>query len=61
VLASYREGCATLGTKVRVQLPSGELAGVAVAVDPAGELVIKSDDGPEVSVSAGDVVHLRAD
>jgi BirA family transcriptional regulator, biotin operon repressor / biotin---[acetyl-CoA-carboxylase] ligase len=60
VLASYREGCATLGTRVRVELPSGELTGVAVAVDPAGELVIKSDDGAEVSVSAGDVVHLRA-
>ena len=61
VLASYREACATLGTTVRVELPGGELTGVAVTVDPAGELVIKSADGAEVSVSAGDVVHLRAD
>jgi BirA family transcriptional regulator, biotin operon repressor / biotin---[acetyl-CoA-carboxylase] ligase len=59
VLASYRAACATLGARVRVELPTGELTGLAVNVDPTGELVVKRDDGAEVHVSAGDVVHLR--
>jgi BirA family biotin operon repressor/biotin-[acetyl-CoA-carboxylase] ligase len=60
LLASYRAACATLGQRVRVELPGGsELIGVATDVDAAGELVIKPDDGAEVTVSAGDVVHLR--
>jgi BirA family biotin operon repressor/biotin-[acetyl-CoA-carboxylase] ligase len=60
VLAAYREGCATLGSRVRVELPHGELTGVAVTVAPTGELVVKPDEGAEVNISAGDVVHLRA-
>jgi BirA family transcriptional regulator, biotin operon repressor / biotin---[acetyl-CoA-carboxylase] ligase len=60
LLTDYRAGCATLGQRVRVELPSGDdLTGLAADLTPAGELVIKSDDGGEVTVSAGDVVHLR--
>jgi BirA family biotin operon repressor/biotin-[acetyl-CoA-carboxylase] ligase len=59
ILASYKENCATLGQPVRVELPDGELSGVAVDINVSGELVLKTDDGVEVAVSAGDVVHLR--
>jgi len=62
VLAAYRDACATIGSRVRVELPDGsQPAGVAVDLDPNGELVIKADDGTRTAVSAGDVVHLRDD
>jgi BirA family biotin operon repressor/biotin-[acetyl-CoA-carboxylase] ligase len=50
---------ATVGQVVRVSLPGGRtLAGTACDVDDAGRLVVRSADGL-VSVSAGDVVHVR--
>lgn len=61
-LAEFREGCATIGTRVRVELPDGSArTGLAADIDAHGELVIKGDDGTDSTVSAGDVVHLRAD
>jgi BirA family biotin operon repressor/biotin-[acetyl-CoA-carboxylase] ligase len=61
LLAAYRDGCATLGQRVLVELPNdSSVVGVASDLDPAGELVIKSDEDGEITVSAGDVVHLRA-
>ncbi len=53
-----RGRCATLGQRVRVTLPSGELTGLASAIDEAGHLVVETEVGPRM-VSAGDVVHLR--
>jgi BirA family biotin operon repressor/biotin-[acetyl-CoA-carboxylase] ligase len=53
-----RRRCATLGQRVRVTLPAGELKGVASAIDGAGCLVVETDSGLR-TVSAGDVVHLR--
>jgi BirA family biotin operon repressor/biotin-[acetyl-CoA-carboxylase] ligase len=53
-LARYRERCATLGRRVRVELPGSTLEGVAEDVDDLGRLVV---DGR--TVTAGDVVHLR--
>lgn len=51
--------CGTLGQAVRVELPGGEvLVGTAARLDAGGELVVETDDG-DVSVSAGDVIHLR--
>jgi BirA family biotin operon repressor/biotin-[acetyl-CoA-carboxylase] ligase len=55
-----RRRCATLGQRVRVTLPAGELIGVATAIDDAGRLVVETPSGPR-AVSAGDVVHLRPD
>ncbi|MEP6853793.1 MAG: biotin--[acetyl-CoA-carboxylase] ligase [bacterium] len=55
----YVAACATVGQRVRVTLPDGELTGDAVDVDPGGALVVKTDDGRHTSVAAGDVVHLR--
>ena len=59
-LPGYRERCSTLGRRVRVLRPDGELSGQAVDVTPDGALVLRVDaDGRRVRVTAGDVVHLR--
>jgi BirA family biotin operon repressor/biotin-[acetyl-CoA-carboxylase] ligase len=60
LLAAYRRGCATIGRPVRVLLPGGgELAGDATAVDVGGQLMIRTADGADHRVSAGDVLHVR--
>lgn len=57
---AYRERCGTLGLHVRAALPGGgELLGVARDVDQEGRLLIASDAGALVPVSAADVTHLR--
>ena len=56
---AYRRRCATLGRRVRVELPAGDVfSGDAEDVDEAGRLVVRTPDG-ERAVSAGDVVHVR--
>jgi BirA family transcriptional regulator, biotin operon repressor / biotin---[acetyl-CoA-carboxylase] ligase len=60
LLAAYRRGCSTIGQQVRVLLPAGEtLTGEATEVDRAGQLVVRTADGAEHRVSAGDVLHVR--
>ena len=60
LLAAYRRGCSTIGRDVRVQLPVGEvLTGRATTVDTDGRLVIRTAEGVEQRVSAGDVLHVR--
>ena len=54
----YRYSCATIGQTVRVQLPTREFTGNAVGVDEDGALVVVCD-GEAITVSAGDVIHLR--
>lgn len=57
-----RDRCATLGRRVRVELPDGAvLTGAATALDEDGRLVVRGDDGAEVAVAAGDVAHARLD
>jgi BirA family biotin operon repressor/biotin-[acetyl-CoA-carboxylase] ligase len=57
LIATYRDRCATLGARVRAELPGGQtLEGTATDVDAAGRLLV---DGR--AVSAGDVTHLRAE
>ena len=52
----------TLGRHVRAQLPGGgELTGRAVALEPTGALVIVDEAGQPHTVTAADVVHLRAE
>ncbi|MEI2698416.1 MAG: biotin--[acetyl-CoA-carboxylase] ligase [Microthrixaceae bacterium] len=58
---SYGERCVTLGRRVRVELPRGELQGEAVALDPNGALMVRDDAGVDHTVTVGDVVHLRPD
>ncbi|MCW2572767.1 MAG: Biotin-protein ligase [Frankiales bacterium] len=52
--AAYRELCSTLGERVRIELPTGSVEGVAEMLDDDGRLVV---DG--TAYGAGDVVHLR--
>ncbi|MEV6345787.1 biotin--[acetyl-CoA-carboxylase] ligase [Actinoplanes sp. NPDC051851] len=60
LLGEYRRLCATIGRPVRVLLPAGgELRGEAVTVDNDGQLVIRTEEGAEERVSAGDVLHVR--
>lgn len=57
---SYRRCCATLGQRVRVELPSGvPILGDAVDVDRDGRLVVLDDGGERHAVAAGDVLHVR--
>ena len=56
----YREVCATIGARVRIELPGGgtEVA-TAVDVDTDGRLVVRDGSGTTRAVTAGDVIHLR--
>ncbi|GAA3391674.1 biotin--[acetyl-CoA-carboxylase] ligase [Streptomyces roseoviridis] len=58
---AYAAGCATLGRRVRADLPGERmLEGDAVAVDEDGRLVVATEGGGTEAVAAGDIVHLRA-
>jgi BirA family biotin operon repressor/biotin-[acetyl-CoA-carboxylase] ligase len=62
ILPAYREICATIGRVVTVHLPGGEqVSGRVAAVDDGGRLVLVRPDGAQSAVSAGDVVHVRAE
>ncbi len=62
VLPAYRDLCETLGRDVAVSLPDGEsMRGIATAIDDSGMLVVRQGDGIARSLSAGDVVHVRAE
>jgi BirA family transcriptional regulator, biotin operon repressor / biotin---[acetyl-CoA-carboxylase] ligase len=56
----YRSEMATIGRRVRVELPDGELLGVATDLAVDGRLVVVDDAGRSHRLSVGDVVHLRA-
>jgi BirA family biotin operon repressor/biotin-[acetyl-CoA-carboxylase] ligase len=58
VIPAWREHASTLGRRVRVETPGGEVVGEAVDVEFPGTLVV--DTGRErVKVTAGDCEHLR--
>jgi BirA family biotin operon repressor/biotin-[acetyl-CoA-carboxylase] ligase len=58
--ADYRDGCASLGSQVRVDLPGGgALVGIAEDVDRDGRLLLLDREGRRRAVAAGDVVHVR--
>ncbi|MEV6326641.1 biotin--[acetyl-CoA-carboxylase] ligase [Streptomyces sp. NPDC051909] len=58
---AYTAGCATLGRRVRADLPGERmLEGDAVGVDGDGRLVVETEGGGTEAVAAGDIVHLRA-
>ncbi|MFD5770637.1 biotin--[acetyl-CoA-carboxylase] ligase [Streptomyces sp. NPDC127049] len=61
VRAAYAAGCATLGHRVRADLPGERmLEGEAVDLDGDGRLVVATEGGGTEAVGAGDIVHLRA-
>ncbi len=53
------DASATIGRRVRVERTRDQLLGEAVALTDLGQLVVRTADGVEHVVSAGDVVHLR--
>jgi BirA family biotin operon repressor/biotin-[acetyl-CoA-carboxylase] ligase len=56
---AYQQRCATLGERVRVELPGQpELTGTAVEIDTEGRLVVVSH-GQRRALSVGDVTHVR--
>lgn len=57
--AAYRAELDTLGRRVRIELPVGELVGTAVDVERDGRLVVLDECAISHRVSVGDVVHLR--
>jgi BirA family biotin operon repressor/biotin-[acetyl-CoA-carboxylase] ligase len=58
--ADYVAACASIGRRVRAELPGERtLTGLATGVDAAGALLVDTADQGEVSVGAGDVIHLR--
>lgn len=62
VLREVSDACATIDSAVRVHLPDGtSLVGAATAIDADGRLLVRSLDGTETAVSAGDVVHVRGE
>jgi BirA family biotin operon repressor/biotin-[acetyl-CoA-carboxylase] ligase len=59
LLASYTGLCLTIGQRVRVELPRGEvLLGEATGIDDDGRLLVAGPAGT-VALGAGDVVHVR--
>ncbi|WP_194925216.1 biotin--[acetyl-CoA-carboxylase] ligase [Catenulispora pinisilvae] len=59
LLSAYAASCATIGRRVRVELPAGEpVVGEAVGLDGDGRLLVRTAAG-ERAFGAGDVVHLR--
>ncbi|WP_160133008.1 biotin--[acetyl-CoA-carboxylase] ligase [Halococcus salsus] len=58
VLSMWREHALTLGKRVRIETPGGEVVGEAVDVEFPGSLVVETDEGTR-RVHAGDCEHLR--
>jgi BirA family biotin operon repressor/biotin-[acetyl-CoA-carboxylase] ligase len=56
---AYAGRSATLGRRVRVELPGSVLLGEATAVSTEGALDVVDDTGQVHTVTVGDVVHLR--
>ncbi len=59
MIADWRARLTTLGTRVRLHTPSGDVEGQAVDVSPSGELVLHLDGGGEQSFAAGDAISTR--
>lgn len=74
MIEQLRARCSTLGRRVRVELVPGAtatgsqqppahvqppLVGTAISLTNDGCLVVRPDTGPDVTVTAGDVHHLR--
>lgn len=57
----YVAMCATLGRRVRLELPRGDRQGEAVGIDSSGRLLVVDDGGGGATTpySSGEVVHLR--
>ena len=62
LLEEVRELCATIGQRVRIDLPGDQqLHGQAVTVDESGRIVVIDSTGTRHIIAAGDVTHLRVE
>jgi BirA family biotin operon repressor/biotin-[acetyl-CoA-carboxylase] ligase len=59
VLGAWKAYGATLGRRVRLEMTDGTVEGEAVGLTDRGHLVVRTDEGLDVPVIAGEVVHLR--
>jgi BirA family transcriptional regulator, biotin operon repressor / biotin---[acetyl-CoA-carboxylase] ligase len=59
LVSRYRSLSATIGARVRVDLGTEQVVGVAAEVTDSGSLLVDVDDGPRREIVVGDVVHLR--
>jgi BirA family biotin operon repressor/biotin-[acetyl-CoA-carboxylase] ligase len=59
ILPAWRNNALTLGQRVRVETPAGEVVGQALDIESPGTLVIETDSSDTVRVHAGDCEHLR--
>jgi BirA family biotin operon repressor/biotin-[acetyl-CoA-carboxylase] ligase len=57
---AYRAALATLGRRVRIELPNGVVEGTATDVEADGRLVVIDECAVTHRFSVGDVVHLRS-
>ena len=56
---AYRSALDTIGRRVRIELPVGELVGTAIDIETDGRLVVLDECAVTHRVSVGDIVHLR--
>jgi BirA family biotin operon repressor/biotin-[acetyl-CoA-carboxylase] ligase len=56
VLAAWSALAPHWGARLRVRTPAGEVAGIAQRLDADGGLVLRTNDGRETTVVAGDLV-----
>ena len=59
LLAAYEERSATLGQRIRAELPDGKtIEGTATGIDVDGRLIVEGPTG-RTALAAGDVEHVR--
>ena len=62
VLEELRNNSATLGTRVRVELAADRfVVGEATGLSDEGHLLVRCDDATNMTITTGDVIHLRPD
>ena len=55
IFGEWQDNLLTLGKRVTVALPEGNLEGIAESVDESGSLMLRLDDGGYTRIVAGDV------
>ena len=51
----WSENLVTIGRRIRLSTPNGDVTGIAETVTNSGELILRADDGSRESYSAGEV------
>lgn len=56
----YRKLCSTIGSEVRVEVGEDEIyEGHAEGISPEGGLILRTEEGYNVTILSGDAIHLR--